>query len=52
MLFQFRQPHVVDAFQFRAAVGPGSVTDYRTRIRRTLAWYRTTPRRGLLPSGS
>jgi nucleoside-diphosphate-sugar epimerase len=52
MLYQFEQPHTVDASKYLAVVGPGSVTPYVTGIRRTLAWYRTTPRRGLLPSGS
>jgi nucleoside-diphosphate-sugar epimerase len=52
MLYQFQQPHVVDASRYLAVVGPGSVTDYRAGIRRTLAWYRTNRRRGLLPSGS
>ncbi len=52
MMYQFEQPHTVDASRYLAVVGPGSVTPYVTGIRRTLAWYRTTPRRGLLPSGN
>ncbi|GAB3526277.1 NAD-dependent epimerase/dehydratase family protein [Arthrobacter monumenti] len=52
MLYQFRQPHVIDSTKYRNAFGPGKVTDYETGIRETLRWYRTRkPAKGLIPSG-
>jgi nucleoside-diphosphate-sugar epimerase len=41
MLYQFRQPHSVDATAYRNVFGPGRVTSYEEGIRRTLDWYRT-----------
>jgi nucleoside-diphosphate-sugar epimerase len=46
MLYQFRQPHSVDATAYRAAFGSGRVTPYEEGIERTLEWYRT----GSVPS--
>lgn len=51
MLYQFRQPHAVDASAYRSAVGDAQVTSYEEGIRRTLAWYRGRPRKGLLTLG-
>jgi nucleoside-diphosphate-sugar epimerase len=41
MLYQFRQPHSVDATAYRSAFGSGRVTPYEEGIQRTLEWYRT-----------
>ena len=41
MLYQFRQPHSVDATAYRTAFGPGQVTSYEQGIKTTLDWYRT-----------
>lgn len=52
MLYQFRQPHVIDSTKYRTAFGPGKVTSYEAGIRETLQWYRTRkPAKGLFPSG-
>lgn len=51
MLYQFRQPHVVDAGKYRAAFGPGQVTPYERGIELTLVWYRSTPRRRVTALG-
>jgi nucleoside-diphosphate-sugar epimerase len=51
MLYQFRQPHSVDAGAYRATVGAGRVTPYEVGIQRTLDWYRGSPRRPLLALG-
>ncbi len=51
MLYQFRQPHSVDATAYRTAFGPGRVTSYEDGIEATLRWYRTTPGRPLLALG-
>ncbi len=40
VLYQFRQPHVVDATAYRTAIGPGRVTSYADGIAATLHWYR------------
>jgi nucleoside-diphosphate-sugar epimerase len=45
LLYQFRQPHSVDASAYRALFGAGRVTPYQEGIRRTLDWYRTNPAR-------
>jgi nucleoside-diphosphate-sugar epimerase len=47
MLYQFRQPHVIDATKYRTAFGHGHVTPYEQGIRLTLEWYRTSPKRSL-----
>jgi nucleoside-diphosphate-sugar epimerase len=47
MLYQFRQPHSVDATAYRSVFGAGRVTPYEEGIRRTVHWYRTSPRRPL-----
>jgi nucleoside-diphosphate-sugar epimerase len=49
MLYQFRQPHSVDATDYRAAFGDGQVTYYTEGIASTLDWYRTSPARGSSP---
>ncbi len=41
MLYQFRQPHVVDASRYRAVFGRGMVTPYELGIKLTLDSYRT-----------
>jgi nucleoside-diphosphate-sugar epimerase len=51
MLYQFRQPHSVDATAYRRAIGPGRVTSYADGIDATLRWYRGTPRAALLALG-
>jgi nucleoside-diphosphate-sugar epimerase len=51
MLYQFRQPHSVDATAYRTAFGPGRVTSYERGIEATLRWYRSTPGRPLLAIG-
>jgi nucleoside-diphosphate-sugar epimerase len=45
LLYQFRQPHSVDASAYRALFGAGRVTPYEEGVRRTLDWYRTNPAR-------
>jgi nucleoside-diphosphate-sugar epimerase len=51
MLYQFRQPHSVDATAFRTAFGPGQVTPYEQGIEETLRWYRHTPRPSVIAIG-
>ncbi len=51
MLYQFRQPHSVDATAYRTAIGAGQVTPYEAGIEATLRWYRDAPRRSLLALG-
>jgi nucleoside-diphosphate-sugar epimerase len=46
VLYQFRQPHSVDATAYRTAFGPGQVTSYEQGIEDTLTWYRTMHGRG------
>jgi nucleoside-diphosphate-sugar epimerase len=43
LLYQFRQPHSVDATAYRTVFGAGKVTPYEEGIGRTLDWYRTHP---------
>jgi nucleoside-diphosphate-sugar epimerase len=52
MLYQFRQPHSVDASAYRSTFGPGRVTAYREGIERTLQWYRRAPRGSMAAVGS
>jgi nucleoside-diphosphate-sugar epimerase len=51
MLYQFRQPHSVDATAYRTAFGAGRVTGYDEGIRQTLHWYRTAAPRSLFAVG-
>ena len=51
VLYQFRQPHVVDATAFRAVIGTGQVTSYTAGIAATVDWYRNTPSRTLVAVG-
>jgi nucleoside-diphosphate-sugar epimerase len=51
MLYQFRQPHSVDATAYRTVIGPGQVTSYTEGIEATLRWYRDTPSRTLVAVG-
>jgi nucleoside-diphosphate-sugar epimerase len=51
MLYQFRQPHTVDASRYCRAFGPSQVTPYRYGIQRTLDWYRSSPSRPLMALG-
>lgn len=43
MLYQFRQPHSVDARKYVSAFGPGQVTPFERGVARTVDWYRRTP---------
>ena len=52
MLYQFRQPHSVDATACRTASGDGQVTPYTEGIARTLDRYRTSPGRPLIAMGT
>jgi nucleoside-diphosphate-sugar epimerase len=45
LLYQFRQPHSVNASAYRALFGAGRVTPYEEGVRRTLDWYRMNPAR-------
>ena len=51
MLYQFHQPHSVDASDYRVTFGPGQVTPYEQGIERTLEWYRSTPSRSMVSLG-
>jgi nucleoside-diphosphate-sugar epimerase len=51
MLYQFRQPHSVDATAYLDAFGPGRVTSHREGIEATVRWYRSAPRRPLTALG-
>ena len=52
MLYQFRQPHSVDATDYRTAFGDGQVTPYTEGISHTLDRYRTSPGRALIAMGT
>jgi len=52
MLYQFRQPHSVDATRFRTAFGCGQVTSYTEGVARTLDHYRSNPGRPLMAMGT
>jgi nucleoside-diphosphate-sugar epimerase len=52
MLYQFRQPHSVDASQYQKAFGEGRVTPYAEGIARTLEHYRRDPGRPLFAIGT
>ncbi len=51
MLYQFRQPHSVDATAYLDAFGPGRITPYGEGIEATVGWYRGAPRRPLTALG-
>jgi hypothetical protein len=51
LLYQFRQPHNVDAAKFHATFGDGGVTDYTDGIAQTLRWYGGNPTRSVLAIG-
>jgi len=51
MLYQFRQPHSVDASKYRLAFGQGQVTSYDDGIKQTLDWYRTRSATSLVAQG-
>jgi nucleoside-diphosphate-sugar epimerase len=51
MLYQFRQPHSVDATAYRTVIGTGRVTSYADGIDATLRWYATTASRPLTAVG-
>jgi nucleoside-diphosphate-sugar epimerase len=51
MLYQFRQPHSVDATAYRSTIGAGRVTPYTDGIEATLRWYRDNRSRPLLAVG-
>jgi len=50
MLYQFSQPHTVDARRYRS-IAQEQVTPYVEGIRRTLEWYRRHPQVSLAPRG-
>ncbi|KRF04960.1 hypothetical protein ASH00_10855 [Arthrobacter sp. Soil782] len=52
MLYQFHQPHVVDASAYQERFGPVEPTAYEDGIRRTLQWYRQSPRQRLMSLGA
>jgi len=52
MLYQFRQPHTVDATRYVTAFGRGQVTAYSEGIARTLDHYRINPGRPLMAIGT
>ena len=52
MLYQFHQPHVVDGSAFQERFGPVEPTSYADGIRRTLQWYRQSPRQRLTSLGT
>jgi nucleoside-diphosphate-sugar epimerase len=51
MLYQFHQPHSVDASDYSRVFGPGRVTPYEAGIEQTLDWYRSTPSRSMVSLG-
>ena len=51
MLYQFSQPHTVDASAYTTTFGPGQVTPYAQGIAHTVDWYSTTARRSFLRIG-
>jgi len=51
VLYQFHQPHTVDATRYRAAFGPGAVTPYEAGVAETLRWYAQAGSRPLLRMG-
>ena len=51
MLYQFRQPHSVNATSYRTAFGHEQVTPYTEGIARTLDHYRSNPGRPLIAMG-
>lgn len=51
MLYQFRQPHVIDASKYVSAFGAGQVTPYEEGVRLTLNWYRSSVHRPLAGFG-
>ena len=51
MLYQFHQPHAVDASKYQAVVGQGRVTPYDRGIARTLRWYQNNNSRSVLRLG-
>ena len=51
MLYQFRQPHSVDASRYRAAFGPGQVTPFDRGVALTVEWYRAGSRGRLTAMG-
>lgn len=52
MLYQFHQPHVVDASAYQQRFGPGQTTAYEDGIRCTLQWYREAPRQRFTALGA
>jgi len=51
MLYQFHQPHAVDASKYQALLGQGRVTPYHRGIAHTLRWYQNNPSRPVLRLG-
>jgi nucleoside-diphosphate-sugar epimerase len=51
MLYQFHQPHSVDASAYTTTFGPGRATPYEVGVERTLEWYRQAPRRSPVAMG-
>jgi nucleoside-diphosphate-sugar epimerase len=51
MLYQFRQPHWVDATKYRTAFTAEQVTPYEQGVEQTLRWYRNNPSRSVVAIG-
>jgi nucleoside-diphosphate-sugar epimerase len=51
MLYQFHQPHAVDATKYQAVLGQGRITPYDRGIAHTLRWYQNNPGQSILGLG-
>ena len=51
MLYQFRQPHSVDATKYQAAFPAGKVTPYERGVGEAIRWYRNHPSRPVVAFG-
>jgi nucleoside-diphosphate-sugar epimerase len=51
MLYQFRQPHSVDATAYLTSIGPGRITSYEQGIEQTLKWYLGNRTRSVVTMG-
>lgn len=51
MLYQFRQPHSVDATKYRTAFAAEQVTPYERGVAETIQWYRNSPGHAVVGMG-
>ena len=51
MLYQFRQPHSVDATKYQTAFSAGKVTPYERGVEEAIRWYRNHPSRPVVALG-